>query len=222
MTATDWNTLASVATALGTLVLAVATFAAIRTASRAARIAERAMIAGLSPVLMPTRLEDATQKVNFGDRKWVVLPGGGAVAEIGGGDGSMGATDDVIYLAIALRNAGTGMAVLHGWILYPGWHRSDGPPDPDRFRQHTRDLYVPSGDIGFWQGALRDRSEPLHAEAHRVIEAREPWTVDLMYGDHEVGERVISRFTVFPRGDQDWVASSTRHWNIDRAGTVRN
>ena len=39
---TDWATVASLATAGGTLVLAVATFASIRSANRSARIAERA------------------------------------------------------------------------------------------------------------------------------------------------------------------------------------
>ena len=38
---TDWSTIASVATAGGTLVLAVATFASIRSANRSARISER-------------------------------------------------------------------------------------------------------------------------------------------------------------------------------------
>jgi len=39
---TDWATVATFATAIGTLVLAVATFAAVRSSNRSARIAEEA------------------------------------------------------------------------------------------------------------------------------------------------------------------------------------
>ena len=35
--------------------------------------------------------------------KWVKIPGGGAVGEVGVGDGSMGSNTSVVYLAIALR-----------------------------------------------------------------------------------------------------------------------
>ena len=38
----DWSTVATFATAFGTLVLAVATFAAVRSANRAARVSEAA------------------------------------------------------------------------------------------------------------------------------------------------------------------------------------
>jgi hypothetical protein len=41
-----WNTVSSLATGVGTLVLAVATFASVRSANRAARAAERSLLAG--------------------------------------------------------------------------------------------------------------------------------------------------------------------------------
>jgi hypothetical protein len=214
--ATYWATVASLATALGTLVLAVATFSAIKSANRSAKVAERALLAGLRPLLIPTRREDAELKVNFGDSKWLHLPAGGASAEIGGGDGTMGPADGVVYLGFPLRNAGTGIAVLQGWKFYPDWHRTEQPPDPDDFHLQNRDLYVPAGDIGFWQAAFRDENDPRYAEARKVVESHQPWTVELLYGDYEVGERVITRFTALPIGDDDWIASSSRHWNIDR------
>ena len=86
-----WASIASAATAAGTLILAAATFAAGRSASRAARGAEQSLLAGLRPLIVPSRLQDPPQKVMFGDHKWFTV---------------------------------------------------------------TRDLYLPSGDIGFWQGAL--------------------------------------------------------------------
>src|SRR5438876_408962 len=42
-TAIDWSTISSLATAVGTLVLAIATFAAVRSSNRSARIAELAL-----------------------------------------------------------------------------------------------------------------------------------------------------------------------------------
>jgi hypothetical protein len=32
-------------------------------------------------------------------------------------------------------------------------------------------------------------------------------------GDHEGGQRTISRFALIPVGDDRWLASVARHWN---------
>ena len=66
---TDWTTIASLATAGGTLVLALATFASVRSANRSARLAEYSMQIGIRPLLMPSRLEDAAQKIMWGDEE---------------------------------------------------------------------------------------------------------------------------------------------------------
>jgi hypothetical protein len=42
-------------------------------------------------------------------------------------------------------------------------------------------------------------------------------TVDLLYGDNEGGQRVISRFALQPRDDGGWIATIGRHWNVDQA-----
>ena len=123
MSASAWSTIASLATALGTLVLAVATFSAVRSSNLMAKIAQEQFLVQLRPVLTTSRREDPPLKVNFGDTKWVRIPGGGAVGEVGPGDGSMGPDTPVVYLAVALRNAGNGIAVLHGWRFFPDWHR---------------------------------------------------------------------------------------------------
>ena len=140
---------------------------------------------------------------------------GGAVAEVGGGDGTAGPKDGVVYLAIPLRNAGSGLAVLHGWVFYPEWHRSEHPPQLDEFQQQTRDLYVPPGDTGFWQGTIRDPHDPRYEGARKAIEARESWTVDLLYGDQEGGQRAVTRFSALPHGEH-WLTAQSRHWNIDQ------
>src|SRR2546423_13239921 len=140
------STTASLATAGGTLVLAAATFASVRSSQRAARATERALLAGIRPVLVPSRLEDPPEKVGFLDDKWFNVPGGRGIAE---------ATDEAIYLVITLRNVANGLAVLDRWDFYPERIMGEtGHRDPESFRRLTRDLYVPAGGSGVWQGAV--------------------------------------------------------------------
>ena len=77
----DWVTISSLATAGGTLVLAVATFGSVRSANRAARTAERALQVGLRPLLMPSRLEDPLIKVMWVDGHHARIEGGRATVE---------------------------------------------------------------------------------------------------------------------------------------------
>jgi hypothetical protein len=204
---TDWPTIASLATAAGTLVLAGATFASVRSANRAARVAERSLQAGLRPLVLPTRGDDPSQKVMFVDRYKVMLAGGQASAE---------EVDGVIYLAAGVRNAGAGIAILHSWYPMAGQHLSDEPHVPlDRFRRLTRDLYIAAHDIGFWQGAIRDPDDPCREEISKAIAARDVITIDLLYGDHEGGQRTVTRLTLTPFDTGVWMTSVGRYWHID-------
>jgi hypothetical protein len=72
----DTSTIASLATAGGTLILAVATFSSTRSANRAARVSEQALKVGLRPVLFNARPQDPPQKVGFIDDHWLVLRDG--------------------------------------------------------------------------------------------------------------------------------------------------
>ena len=205
---TDWPTIASLSTAGGTLVLAMATFGSVRSANRAARAAERSLLAGLRPLLVPSRLEDPPEKVGFQDEHWVRVPGGRATAEV---------AEEAIYLTMSLRNVGTGLAVLDRWFLYPERMGVTEHESPERFRRLTRDLYIAPSDRGFWQGALRDASEPLFAQMREAIAARGSFTVDLLYSDYEGGQRMITRFAFLAAPETDWLLVAARHWNLDRA-----
>jgi hypothetical protein len=206
--ATDWVAVASIVTAAATLVLAVATFASVRSANRSARVAERSLLAGLRPLLAPSRLDDAPQKVGFMDDKWFMVPGGGAIAE---------ATDENVYLAIAVRNVGSGIAVLHGWYFHPDTQTGAEPyPPVDDFHRLTRDLYIAPSEAGFWQGTFRDPSNPEFVAARRAIDEPRRVAVDVLYGDHELGQRSVTRFALTPRDDNRWIATVARHWNVDR------
>jgi hypothetical protein len=204
----DWTTISALATASGTLVLAAATFSSVKSANRAARVAERSLMAGLRPLLVPSKLDDPEQKVGFADDVWLKVPGGQARAEV---------TSDAIYLAMSLRNVATGIAVLHGWKFYPERNYSNEHPEPAEFTRLTRDLYVPAGDVGFWQGSFRDPAAPAFAQAAAVLTARQPFSIDILYGDQEGGQRVITRIGFMPRAETGWITAAGRHWNVDRS-----
>jgi hypothetical protein len=203
----DWTAASSLATAAGTLVLAVATFAAVRSANRSARASERALLAGIRPVLVSSRFDDAEQKVGFMDDRYFRVGGGRASVEI---------TDDAIYLVMSIRNVGSGIAVLDRWFVHPGGRYADDPREPSAFRRLTRDLYIPAGDIGFWQGALRDRDDPDFDPVATAVRDRTGFAVDILYADHEGGQRTITRFGILPAGEAGWLASIARHWHLDR------
>jgi hypothetical protein len=211
---TDWTTISSLTTGAGTLVLAIATFAAVRSANRAARVAEEALSVGLRPLLVPSRLDDVTQKVFYGDGQAERLDGGRGAAEVVRGN---------VYLGISVRNAGRGIAVLHGWRFTAGQVTDQSRPPLETFRPHSRDIFIAPNDVGFWQAAFRESADPQYDEAIGAVQAGDLLTIDVLYGDHEGGQRAISRFMLRkpetsqrPGEDPPWLASVVRHWNLDR------
>jgi hypothetical protein len=205
---TDWTTVSSLTTGAGTLVLAIATFAAVRSANRAARVAEEALSVGLRPLLMPSRLDDVQQKVFYGDGQVERLEGGRGAAEVARGN---------VYLGISVRNAGRGIAVLHGWRFTAGQVTDQSRPPLETFRPHSRDIFIAPNDVGFWQAAFRDPADPQYDDAVGAVRSGELLTIDVLYGDHEGGQRAISRFMLRrPSEDGPWLASVIRHWNLDR------
>jgi hypothetical protein len=203
----DWSTISALGTAVGTLALAAATFVSVRSSNRSARLAERSLLVGIRPLLLSSRMEDPPEKVAFQDEHWIRVPGGHGYAE---------AETEVIYLAIALRNVGQGLAVLDSWAVRTFDEALDRPR-LSNFRRLTRDLYIAPTDRGFWQGTFRDPSEPEFAVVTKFISGRESFIVDLLYGDGEGGQRMVTRFAMRPARDQGWIASVVRHWNLDRA-----
>ncbi|MGH9096831.1 MAG: hypothetical protein ACRDWB_05350 [Acidimicrobiales bacterium] len=209
---TDWATIASFATAAGTLVLAVATFSSVRSANRSARIAERSFMIGLRPSLAPSRLEDPPERIMFADRHWVNLKGGRAGVEF---------SEGVIYFAMLVRNVGNGMAYIESWLPIAGQRTSTDDWSPiDTFRPQTRSLWIAPGDVAFWQGALRDQTE-LSFDSIRQAVADGAVTIDVLYRDREGGQRTVSRFALVRReedGDDegcDWWVSLGSHHELD-------
>src|SRR5437763_4421795 len=217
---TDWATISSLATGFGTLVLALATFASVRSSNRSARIAEAALQEQRRPVLVPSRFDDPMQKLMFVDGHWVKAGGGRAAVEH---------IDGIVYLAMNLRNAGSGIAVCQSWLVRPGLgtpRTSQTHGAEDEFRLQTRDLYIPAGDVGMWQGALRDRNDPTYQAVAEAIDNQNVISVELLYSDQVGAQRTISRFGLVPyeatseNGEVrvEGFPTINRHWYLDRAG----
>ena len=208
----DASTIASLATAGGTLVLAIATFSATRSANRSARIAERALDLNLRPVLIPAHEWDEAERVTFYD-EIVQLRGGFATVEQRG---------ENLYFAAQLRNVGGGIGVLTAWRvealpqLPPEELRFHDVPDLDVFVAQQRSLYVAPGDLGYWQGAIRSGdSDRGDAEALRdAIESGRPLSIFLRYTDQDGGHDTVTRYTVARDENGDWLFGIGRHWTL--------
>jgi hypothetical protein len=202
----DWVAISSLATAGGTLALAGTTFLSVRSANRAARVAELSLLAALRPLLVQSSPDDPPVRAGFYDGVTVTAPPESAGIEI---------VDGRIYIVVSLRNVGPGIAVLHGGVVYPDRRRGADDHTPlDDFHLLTRDIYIPPGKTGFWQIALRDYTP--EREAMRSAIEGDGFGLEILYGDYEGGQRVISRFGVVRDGD-GWTLSAVRHWQLDRA-----
>lgn len=200
-----WATVSSPAIAGGTLVLAVASLAPVRSADRAALSAERAV---LRPLPVSSRLEAPEQKLIGTTGTARAREAVRGLSPAAGGD---------LYLAASIRNIGPGLGVTHGRL--PVEHPADptgGHPPSESFRPQTRDLYLAPGDPGFWHaanprpGRPGPRGAPPVARQPRARPHRPPLR------DHEVGRRTISRLALIPRHEGAWICQVVRHWNLDR------
>jgi hypothetical protein len=163
-------------------------------------------MAGLRPLLVPSLAGDPVHKALWADRHVARVEGGRAVVEVEGG---------VIYLALGLRNVGSGIALIQGWLAATHLAADGARPAPEEFRQQGIDLYVPAGGTGFWESALRDASDPVRPAVERAVANREPFRIDLLYGDQLGAQRVITRFIVVP-AENYWYGQASHHWHLDR------
>ena len=201
----DWTTISALATGGGTLALALTTYASVRSANRAARVAELSLLAALRPLLVESAESDPVQHVTFVDVASLVVPGGGAF---------VGEVDGNVYVVLSLKNVGPGIGVLHGGRVYADQvpQRPDHSP-LDELRMLQRDLYISPGGVGYWQIAFRE-DDAYRRQLQDTIRGG-TLSVEVLYGDYEGGQRVISRYGV-RRVDDQWQVSTIRHWQLDR------
>ena len=159
-------------------------------------------------MLIPSREEDSHERVRFGDGVVLTVPGHGGAIDL---------VENKVYMAIALRNGGSGVAVIHGWRVEPRERTNSERPELSAFRRQMRDLYIPASETGFWQGAIRESDDPDHARIANAAEQRERVMIDLLFGDHEGGQRTIARFAIsaWPEVEGER-AEVLRYWNVDR------
>jgi hypothetical protein len=131
------------------------------------------------------------------------------------GTAALEVTDGAVYLVVSVRNAGTGLAVMHGWHIAVTSEPARAHPPLEDFTDQTRDIYVASDDLGFWQGALRDPAKAPFAAVADAVKAGDAMSLSILYGDWEGGQRVISQFSLRQVNDR-WLTSTGRHYNVDR------
>ena len=190
----------------------VATFSAVRSSNRSARIAEAAFQVNLRPVLVTSRLDDPVQKIRWVDDHWIRLEGGQASVEL---------VDGSIYLAISLRNVGPGLAVTFGWSIFTDLALNDVPHrEPEAFRTQTRDLYIAPARhrllAGRHPGAWTTRTTP-NCAGTSAKPNRSPSTCSMATTKAGSGRSPASASTPFHVDDgAKWFPSVARHWNLDR------
>jgi hypothetical protein len=205
----DAASISQVATAAGTLVLALATFSSIRAARESTRLAERAMLAAQRPLLIPSRVDDPAEKARFGD---------GVVIKVEGHRGTVHVSDDGgVFLGLSLRNGGAGMAVIHSWHVFAEAERRAARPESiDDFRRQQLDIWIPSGETAVWRGAIRDTTDADNVMVRREAAAGQRIFVDLVYGDIEGGQRSIARFALPTDAEDNYGrAEVLRYWALD-------
>jgi hypothetical protein len=202
----DWVTISALATAGGTFALAATTYAAVRSGNRAARAAEASLLADLRPLIVESFETDGTLHVAFSDLPALDIPGGTVVVHEEHGN---------LYVVFSLRNVGPGIGILHGGHLMPRGASFTEHAPLDAFRMLTRDIYIPPGKVGFWQIAYRDEQADEREQILAAV-AEGAFAAEIMYGDFEGGQRVVTRLNVLRGGDGVWRAGTVRHWQVDR------
>src|SRR5208282_1622965 len=123
--------------------------------------------------------------------------------------------DEVVYLAASIRNVGSGVAVVHGWHINVGLQTERSHPPVEDFTAQNLDIYVAPGDNGLWLGALREPAADTFTAVVGAFKAGEAMVLNLLYGDMEGGQRVITQITL-RCAREFWLAQATRHFNVDR------
>jgi hypothetical protein len=170
-------------------------------------VAEISLLAQLRPLLVESAEDDPVQHAGFYDvPEPFAVPGGGAF---------VGERNGNLYVVLSLKNVGPGIAVLHGGHVHP----DDLPSRPDHAAPEAmhmlqRDIYIEPGGVGYWQVAYREDDE----HRRQLLETIRAGSIscEILYGDYEGGQRVITRLVARRIGEQ-WQVTTIRHWQLDRS-----
>jgi hypothetical protein len=205
--AVDWVTVSKLAAAAATVGLALATFASVRSANRAARVVERSLRVGPPAVVLPTRPDDPQQTIAFADGRRLTVPGGGAVIEL---------TDDAIQIAMAIRNVGGGLAILRGWFLQPK-RAQDEHTEVEEFNRLACDVYLSGSETVVWQSRVKASASPAFARVRQALLARTPLSLEILHSNQHEDRWTITRFDLTSAGgDGKWSAAAAGHRDLEQ------
>ena len=107
--------------------------------------------------------------------------------------------------------------MLTSWFVETGLSVSLDLPDVSTFVAQVRSLYVPAGDVGYWQGAIREgNTDRGDADALRdAIEAAERLTLYLRDSDQDGGHDMVTRSSLLPGENGDWIFGNARHRSVE-------
>ena len=194
--------------------LAGVTVASVRSANRAARVAEQSLLAGQRPLLVASSAEDPAAQGRLSGRRLVQRSGrrgrrkrdrsGRLLRHLG----SQRRHRDRRPPRLAPHPGARARAQR---ARHPASARGLHDPHARPLRRTRRHrllagLLPRSQERRLPRGSSRGRSAPTIG-------------VDILYGDFEGGQRVISRFMLTAKetdGVVRWYASVGRHWNVDR------
>ena len=118
--------------------------------------------------------------------------------------------------AAAVQRAGESMRPTMRSASWPSLQTERAHPPIEDFTTQNLDIYVAPGDDGLWLSALRDPAAGIFTAVSDAFKAGEPLMINLLYGDFEDGQRVITQMTLRHVGDDRWLAQATRHFDVDR------
>ena len=193
-----------IGTAAGTLGLAIATFASRCAPATVGPTGRTSSQIGIRPVLATSRLEDAPIKIMYGDQHWVKIEGGAPLRGHRPGH-LLGHGLAQCRPASPSSTAGASTPSFRPLLIGPTTLTGSSP----RLGTCTSRPTTP----GSGRERCGTRTTPI--EAARQDRSRPAGTLDLLYGDHEGGQRAISRFSLVARADNQWLASVVRHWNLE-------
>jgi len=213
-TNTDWPT----------TLLAIVTFALVCATYLMAQTAKRQFGRQLLPILIPSRIRDPIRKVYFSNNTWQMLYGDQVLVD----------SVDTLYVAIPLRNIGSGTAVVRGLSI------PDVGPDDDALPRRRpslknliaakTDLLLGPGDISHLsidseaQTADRQR-HALQTQVERIDRDSGVY-LDILHCDHVRRQHNITRIELAQVSEKssssgttsgaEHIARAVKHWPLRR------
>jgi hypothetical protein len=60
----------------------------------------------------------------------------------------------------------------------------------------------------------------MFTETAERVRAREPITIDILYSDLHGSQQTITRMSLNPVGDGQWLGAVSRHWQVSETQTT--